>query len=207
MGRVWVKALTIIRTLDEHAQRVVFQPGDWFTANKQDIRNWLANDQVELSNPATMNRVLPPECGIVCTTEIDYKNDALDVIFSDPALSFTRTLIWNPKLLLNNNLLPAAFGLLSKWEILVPISDYSMLAADIGTAEDRERTKAIIHDLRVPVYDVRMIFARRCLATTKLLAVYAEEMESGGDDRLAFLRALYVVKPYILALPSIWAEK
>ena len=84
MGQVWVKALTIIRTVDEHAQQAIYRPGDWFRANKHDVRSWLANNQVELSNPVLLNQVMPPECGIVCTSEIDYTNEALEVVFSDP---------------------------------------------------------------------------------------------------------------------------
>jgi hypothetical protein len=101
-------------------------------------------------------------------------------------------------------LIPVGLNLLEKWEIAVPISDYNLLARDIGTDEERARTKELIHDLRVPVYDTRLIFARNCVAVEQLFEMWHKEQ---GDERLSFLRCLYVVKPYVLALPSIWQRK
>ena len=60
----------------------------------------------------------------------------------------------------------------------------------------------MIRDLRVPMYDTRVIFAKLTPDTARLIKIW-NEIE--GDRRLAFLQALYKVKPFILALPANWA--
>jgi len=95
------------------------------------------------------------------------------------------------------------FGLLDVWELAVPLCDYQTLAIHLGSDEEKERTKAVIRDLRVPLYDTRLMFVKHCQNTVDLFSRWQKECES-SDERLAFLRALYQVKPFILALPMTW---
>ncbi len=53
----------------------------------------------------------------------------------------------------------------------------------------------------MPVYDTRLMFIRRCHATRELVDEWVAE---DGHRGLAFLRALYRVKPLVLALPTTW---
>ena len=203
---VWVKANTIIRSTDRNGKQVTYHPGDWFSAGRHDARNWLAQGQCEIINPDAQLKVIPPQSGIVCTRDVGLTYAGVPVTVGPPSVEYHKTLIWNPDIILNQNLVPVGLSLLERWELAVPISDYNLLAADIGDDADRKRTKGVIHDLRVPVYDIRLMYVRKCIATDQLFETWETEKQ-GGDDRLAFLRALYTVKPYILALPSIWCEK
>ena len=206
MAGVWVRAKTIVRTTDKHGRSIAYQPGDWFECGRHDARNWLAQGQCEIINPDTQLKVIPPQSGMVCTRDVGLAYAGLPVTIGPPAVEYHKTLIWNPDVILNQNLVPVGLGLLERWELAVPISDYNLLADNIGSDDDRAKTKALVHDLRIPVYDTRLMYVRKCIATDELFTVWEAEKQ-GGDERLAFIRALYQVKPYILALPSIWCEK
>ena len=90
---------------------------------------------------------------------------------------------------------------------------------------DRRRTLEVVRDLRVPVYEPGVLLVRDCDGGVELLRAWVEEMgPSTGDSsqgavsrtpaqdasadsaRLAFVRALYRVKPLFLALPRSWLK-
>jgi hypothetical protein len=99
--------------------------------------------------------------------------------------------------------IPVAWDLLDKWEVVAPLYDYNVLAAELGSPADRELTKEVILDLRVPVYDTRVFFLRRCPTAEELMERW---MAEPGDRHLAFMRALWHVKPLILSTPRTWAD-
>lgn len=203
MAKIWVRALTVLYAPNQNNEMMCYHPGDWLKVSKHQARQWQAAKQCDIPNIVTRHSIVPPDCGIVISQDVPFVYDGIGISYGDPALEYDKTLIWNPGLPINKNLLPVGFSLLDRWELAVPISDYDLLAENIGDEKDRERTRTLTFDLRIPVYDVRMIFARKCLATEKLFKLWKKDT---GDTRLAFLRALYWVKPYILALPSIWCE-
>ncbi len=98
----------------------------------------------------------------------------------------------------------SVFTWLKTWEIAAPLKAYSHLAKDEGTSEERDFTLQLIKDLRQPVYDSRAVWIRKCPASEQFLDAWREERDrcicDGGCD-LPFLRALWRVKPLILALP------
>ena len=96
---------------------------------------------------------------------------------------------------------PKGFGFLDTWEAAAPIWSYETLAADVAAGAERERTEALIGDLRVPLYETGLLFVRDCEGGRALLKAWQAE---DGEPRLAFLRALYRVKPLFLALPRSW---
>ena len=124
-------------------------------------------------------------------------------------LPFAYTLIWNGKVTPRSEFLVKTFEVLARtdWEIAVPLYSYHRLANAIGTAEERAKTKAVIHDLRVPTYRTELLFVQRNERTEKLIAAWKREMGKGSDERLAFTRAVYAVKPYLLPLPAMWIVK
>jgi hypothetical protein len=128
----------------------------------------------------------------------------LPIQTGDLRLPWDRTMIWDAQKKIRIELIPVGFHLLKTWEIAVPLVDYKTLALNLGTPEERTTTQAIIKDLRVPVYDPRLIFARKCENVEQLLQVWGEERSQARDGRLSFLRSLYKVKPLILALPTSW---
>jgi predicted O-methyltransferase YrrM len=102
------------------------------------------------------------------------------------------------------DLLPAGFGFLDRWDIAAPFTREVVLAQDVSTPEDRGRTEAIVRDLRMPLYEPGLLFVRRQGAGLGFLARWRVECEAGDDERLAFLRALFLEHPHLCALPRIW---
>jgi hypothetical protein len=129
----------------------------------------------------------------------------LSVEYGDtPALPFERTLIVRSGTRAAWHLLPAAWQFLERWDAAVPLWRPGTTAADVGTAEERGRTAAIVGDLRVPLHAVELLFARDNDDGRALVAAYGEELASSREPRLAFLRALHRVKPRLCVLPASW---
>lgn len=120
----------------------------------------------------------------------------------DWTITWSRTLFAAPSLI-PWDLVRTGFDFLAKgWDLAVPFTARYLLAQDIGTDEDRERTRAAIGDLRVPVYEPGLVFAATSAAPC--LRQWEVEAAGGSDARLAFLRALAVTKPRLCVLPRIW---
>lgn len=102
------------------------------------------------------------------------------------------------------DLLPAAWHFLEKWDAAVPLWRYGETAEDVGTPEERRQTRAIVRDLRVLLHSTELLFVRKNEAGQALMATWEIELESGENPRLAFLRAVYQVKPRLCVLPVTW---
>jgi len=79
-----------------------------------------------------------------------------------------------------------------------------VLAKDVGTPAERKRTKKVTLDLRIPLCEPGLLFIRSSEAGRALLERWRAECQQGSDERLAFLRALHIVKPKFCALPRSW---
>lgn len=206
MAKVWVQAKSILRA-DKHGQVTTYHPGDWLQVGRQQAKEWLKNDQCTILKPAVLQSVQDlTDCSIVLknhTAELRNflmnKFPAVPVEIYDGNLpDSTRFLLWDTTANLNQTFILTGFGLLTKWQMAVPLLDYDTLAQDIGTAGERKTTEAVIHDLRVPVYDIRIMFVRRCRTTNELFELWQD------GTHLGFLQALYQARPIINALPPSW---
>jgi predicted O-methyltransferase YrrM len=146
-------------------------------------------------------------CGVVLRKHLpvamrEASRHSLEVrIGSDWDLTWPYTVFASPSVV-PWELVRVGFAYLRKgWDLAVPFMPTPTLAAALGTEADRERTRAVLHDLRVPVYDPRLVFARE--TAHPFLARWRAECV-GGDLQLAFLRALAAVKPRLCVLPRIW---
>lgn len=208
---MWVK-LTSVQYIGQNGRLVKCIPGEWVEVGRQTALSWVATNQAERPDMPQMNAL--PGCGIVCPNKAKVQAlfPSMEVQAGRPELAFPRTLCWDPAAKLRGELLATGFQLLDTWEIAVPLGSYDILARDIGTVAERALTEAIIRDLRAPFYEARVLFMKRCPATRDLMDTWADERlaaekSNGGqavDERLAFLRALYRVKPLVLALPMTW---
>jgi len=193
-----------------------FMAGDWVEVGKQLANRWIAEGSAEAPQNS-LSKVAGDyggDVGILVTdneataqTVLADSASSIAIDFDKPRLRWTKTLIWNGGCSLRFELVPIAFGLLDTWDVLYPFEKYDVLAATIGTDEDRGRTKEVIRDLRVPVPDVRLIYAKRNKRTEDLMEAWKEERIDTAEDRLAFLRALYRVKPFQLPLPITWTGR
>lgn len=199
---MWVK-LAVHKVIDGEKH----WPGDWADVDERTARRWLAGNEI-LVPQHRAKALVPTGSGIlasqhVASVEQLAKRFDLDHEIGPPGLPFKKTLIWNVAEPLRPELVPVGFGLLETWQMVVPLRSYDTLAANVGTEAERARTLAVIHDLRVPVYNSNVIFACHSEETEVLLRRWTEE----GPGDLAFLRALYITKPTILALPPIWIQE
>ncbi len=143
---------------------------------------------------------------------------AVAVIATPTTLPLDRALVIGPGARVPWQLVKDGFQFLDHWEAAAPLLERN-LAQDVGSTADRHRTAEIVRDLRVPVYASELLFVRACDGSSALLSAWMEEMGPSTvpgprlpnpfqDDsaawRLAFLRALYRVKPLFLALPRSW---
>jgi len=216
MGEKWVKALkTVVRTNSE-GRREMFQPGDWFQARNMEIRQRMAAGEVALYADTKEASIHDLEgCGII-TSDVNLTLSRLSVFGLGLEITYSHDLVMlypynfffrgGP---LRKELIPIAFDLLRSWELAIPLLDFNVLAESIGTEEDKKLTLESVGDLRVPVYDTRQMFVKRCPASSMLLMEWEEEkakLGDSGDERLAFLRALCNNPMLVLALPPSWRD-
>lgn len=205
--------------------RVEVEPGIMLQLTPEEAERWREHRDRRRAAAAAAVVARPAEtgislegCGVRLVSESETASARLSemglevVSASSELLPFDRTLIWDPEAPLRLDLIPNGFHLITRfaWQIAVPLWSYEQLARDMGSEEARAATEAIIRDLRVPVYDPRVLFFRRCPETEALLETWQEEAGCGSDDdgmRLAFMRALYRVKPLVCALPVTWVGR
>lgn len=123
------------------------------------------------------------------------------------ALPFNKNVVISPGARVSWQRLPLGIALLENWDALVPLGKPGQLAADLGTATERKYTQAVIRDLRIPTFAPELIFVRDSAAGQALIDQWQEETRSidgGSDIQLAFLRAMYKVKPRLCPLPQLW---
>lgn len=214
---MWVK-LASIQYVFVNGRQETRYPGDWVDVGKQTARQWLALGYATIPDPVQAASLIDATAGIIARgtladtmrTRINEVLPGLEVVEcaddGDLDLPFSETLIWHTTAPLRLEMLPIGFKLLERWQVAVPLVDYETLAAQRGTDEERACTEAVIRDLRVPLRDTRLLFVRRCSDTLDLLAQWRDGM-AAGDERLAFLRALYAVKPVVCDLPMEWISR
>jgi hypothetical protein len=169
---------------------------------------WLADGSAWVP-PQRITELVTKDCGVYVRGRKpgDFSLSVGDVGVTEgdgAELPYPMTLLWKPGLKLRGEMIPVGFHLLKTWQVAAPLWDYRELACHVGSEEEKEKTKAVVRDLRVPLYDTRLIFVKRCGDTRALIDLWKQEE---GDEKLAFLRALYQVKPLILALPVTWKGK
>jgi len=200
---VWVQLQQVMHH-EQHGQVKLYQPGDWVKVGKQLARQWIADgaavspypESVTVEEPEGTTGIMvfgqgdAPEVGVETSRDGLYE------------LRWHKTCFLQVSTPVKAVMYAIGFGLINQWEIAVPLVDYRRLAKDEeATDEEKAYTERIIRDLRVPMYDTRLMFVRRCESTRRLFEVWESE---GQYTRLSFLRSLYRVKPLVLALPVTW---
>jgi len=220
VGKVHVQALKRVR-IEQGGRLVTREAGDWLEVGKQDARRMLATGEIQLPRVEVEEQVWSAsECSLVVYGNTDRESLVEDigihVYHGAPRLVSEYNVLWNGKC----KLLPLAAraGLLrlqsfentdaEPWEILAMLVDDEMMARDYGTEDERARTEAIIGDLRLPVYDTRLMWVRRTERTLTLIANWTWEVnEKGTEPNHAFLRALYPSCVKICPLPKRWQTR
>lgn len=100
---------------------------------------------------------------------------------------------------------------LDKFDVAYPVH-FSLLAEKIGTKAARTKTEDAIGEMRVPVPEPGLLFIRKSEAGQALAEAWLDELGedapklSANDTRLAFMRALWHVKPTNAPMPENWVE-
>jgi hypothetical protein len=206
MAKVWTQAISIIH-YEENGQTKTAHPGDWLQLGRQQARDELTRGNVKILKATTLQSVQDLSDCAILTRGVVYDSTRSQLGVKYPGLPMEsydrfpdqpgRYLIWDMGAKLRHDLILVGFGLLQKWQLAVPLLDYNTLAGDVGSTEEQAETKRIIHDLRVPVYDTRVIFARQCQENRKLFELW-------DGSQLGFLWALYQARPIVNALPPSW---
>lgn len=208
MARIDVQLLAIERILNEHGQEKTYYPGDWVRVTKGHARQLLAAGKAHVPERSHRAELLTSNSGVVIWGGAPGNEAVLDdlrfVHSDEPRLEYHQTMLWRPDLALKMHMVPVGFSLLKRWQIAVPLCDYDTLAMHVGNGQDHEAVLKLVSDLRMPVYDIRLMFVRRCPDTERLFELWRQEP---GERRLAFMRALFQVKPLVLALPTTWTAK
>jgi len=208
---MWVK-LKVRKQIEDQGRHHNYQPGDWVNIGKQMAAQWIQKGEAEIPDQVQSGFVFE-HAGIVTNFDINTTKTLLDeyridvaVSAGHPNLIYEKTLLWDPELPLPRTSIASGFLLLEKWDIVCPLFDYSVLAINVGTDEDREYAKSIVRDLRVPLYDHRMIFCKRNADTDRIIKEWSDLLSDGMNNQLSLLIAIYKVKPFILALPTTWTD-
>ena len=212
---MWIK-LTTIQDIDVNGIQHRYYPGDWVDIGKQSAIRLITMGKAEKPGVSVTAEMVDYTSGIVCLGKMgtNEKQQILETIphlemveNDQPELLFSETLIYHPSAQIRPELLHVGFKWLEKFQVIVPLWDYEQLACHIGRESDKGNLKEIIKELRVPVYDTRMIWIRRCDETKDLIDSWQKHKLTIEDDKLAFLAAVYEIKPVLLALPITWSRK
>lgn len=214
---MWVQ-LRSTQYVEKNGKNRAFYAGDWVNVGKQQATLWITRNDAVIPEKTAYREFGLEGSGVLIQggdsksvenardTLVPYK-DKLEIEASQtPTILWQRTVVWNPSVVLRRELLPVGIGLLDTWQIAVPLWSYEQLACNVGSPDEQTITKAIIRDMHVPMYDTRLIYVRRARETERLFELWHAEMKRGSDEKLAFLRALYQAKPFILALPITWTN-
>lgn len=90
---------------------------------------------------------------------------------------------------------------LQNWHVAIPLYK-DRLILGLGSEQEQFDTKEIIRDLRVPAYDGKYIFYRNSEHGKRWYLEYEKQLEGGTNREHALIRALYITKPYHIALPA-----
>ena len=201
---MWIQLLAP-KNIEESGKNRRYNPGDWVDVGKQTALLWLSDnsahlpDMIESGFNLNGAGILTDHKELLCT-RLKEQAKGLEILEGAPCLPFEKTILLDAALPLRTSLIPVGISMLDTWEIAVPLMDYKIMAINLGTEAEREQTKAVIRDLRVPVYNTQLMFVKRTQDTERLI----DNWRNAGKSPLAFLRELYKIKPFILALPCTW---
>jgi len=214
MGDRWVQLKTL-KNIERNGKLRQYHPGDWVAVGKSTALRWIAEGEA-FDPKAEIREFVGDDFGIRIVGNSGTGKDILaqagdgdpiPTATDGPLLPWELTLIWDPASLLRKELLSIGFNFLSVWQVACPLMKYDIMASNTGGPEDKGMTAELIGDLRVPMYDPRLVFVKRCDDTCEMIKVWEEEQElSPNSPHHSFLRAIYKAKPLILALPPNWTN-
>lgn len=209
---MWVQ-LKCVKRIERRGKQTTYRPGDWVDVGKQLALRWINQGEASVPDFKIAAFINEYDTGVLVTSHHkvgatvlgDFVNQ-ISIEYGTLRLPWTYTLIWNPQQVLRRELVPVGFHLLETWQVACPLLSYEKLANTVGSGDEQKRTKDVIHDLRVPLYNPSLIFVKRCDDTQHFIDTWTEESMDSTCQELALLRAIYKSRPLILALPATWGN-
>jgi len=198
---------------------VTYHPGDWIEVKKKRAKKLLASGKAEIPRQDIMSDVAGfNECGILIRGEEQELlfDSRIEVSFGEISLPYENvTVLLKPNYYITWKAIEA--GLLritnfedtdaEPWEMMAMLFDNDVTADDVGTEDERAKTKELIGDLRLPVYDTDILWVRKTDSTEAVIDRWVKELETSNDEKHSFLRALYAERAMMLTLPSGWSSQ
>lgn len=199
-----------------------YHPGDWVEVGKQTALLWLNDGSAEIPGPdASKMEVVKELIGTGCGVRMRHEGSAasleqsfgnclraLKFSLGSIALPYQYTMLWDPSAGVTPQQVLIGFSQITAeekgqltWEMVARLTG-SHLARDTGSEAERAKTKALIGDLRVPVYDTRILWVRKTKKTEELIERWATAIKEGENEAHAFLRALYTEGILLCTLPA-----
>lgn len=215
MAAHWVRARKPVVRYDLDGAYQHYQPGDWFQANNQEIRELFGRGMIDSTPQVLRDEFGLQGAGLLALGEPAPLPglDAYGIAFqvgTRLALPWELTVLWKP----NTHL--TAFGValgLTRvvraqgdlaFEMAVALQSNTRLAADVGTPAERDKTLALLGDLRLPLFETGVLWVRKTPATEEVIQLWQEELDAGADPTHAFLRVLYTHPVLLCTLPEDW---
>jgi hypothetical protein len=205
---IWIQMLRT-RQIEIGGQTLRAQAGDWLEVGRAQARRWQTSGDAVILQPHPL--MADGAAGIVAW-QLPRVDSQLVQLYNEyittqdtPALLYAHTILIRSSDIMPE-MLPVGLDLLARWECAAPIVSYELTAQQIGTAADCRRLQSAIIDLRVPVYNTKLLIMRRCAVTQELLTRWRALCLEYDHDDLAFSQALYEIKPLFCALPTCWIK-
>ena len=208
---IWVKCKAI-HYGEKNGQRVTYYPGDWVRVSRSQAIYMQNEGIAEIPENTIYKDLNFDKCGVallngkLLTLPPGYPRLIPHRNVDAPCVPFDFTVLWNPNTKANVGLFSAGLHLLDKWEVLIPISSYETLASDIVGKKDEEWANEFLPDLRVPVFNIDLLFLKKCSATDLLINLWNKGVNEGHSSEISLLCAVYRSLPLLLALPIVWTD-
>jgi hypothetical protein len=220
MPKVYVQLVTGQFIPDKHNKLKKHDPGEWVQVGKHMARQWLCSGEATLPDIKKADSIVAGDledagvCAIGTedgTHELNRRFDLPVVVRDWPELPYGRTLVWYPRGydldvrqgVMGLTLLDAQDGY-DAWDMAAMLATSNPMAKDIGHAPDRRRLEKLVGDLRLPVYQTKVVWLRQSRKARSFVNEWVRVMRDGVEERLAFLEAWYKVKPSIYTLEADW---
>jgi len=134
---------------------------------------------------------------------------ALEFSTGPVALPYQYPMLWDPSASVTPQRVLIGFSQITSkekgqlsWEMVARLEGH-YLARDVGTKAEQAKTRDLIGDLRIPVYDIRVLWIRKTAKTESLIRRWTAAIQAGEDKAHAFLRTLYTEGVLLCTLPSV----
>jgi len=211
--------LIIPQRIPEAGRIVLKSKGDWIKIGRQTAEKWIAQGIAEIPGLDKAEAIAGnlKNAGVFAigaprrTLSLRKRYPLLKVKFGRaPELLFERNLLWwTEKIVLLPKQALVGFSRIeatrpgyAAWEIAAML--FGPEATTFGSEAEREKTKNVISDLRIPIFNVYAMWVRRTAATRRIISAWWNEVEDGADVHHAFLRAFYANPVPMCTLPVGW---